>query len=202
MAKVLILFAHPGQRHSRINVAAASEIAKIEGITFADLYASYPRYDIDIDREQEALRTHDAILLQFPIYWYSTPSLLKEWMDLVLEFGFAYGPGGTALKDKILLPIVTAGGAQEAYQPTGRNNFTLRALLAPLEQTAMLCQMRYVPPFALFSAHGAATDPRGPDHRARYRALVEALRDDRFDIDAATARDLLSDGDIPTKGAA
>jgi len=197
MHKVLVLFAHPGQRHSQINVELAEAAAKTPGITFVDLYAEYPRFKIDIDAEQQRLVAHDVIIFQFPIYWYSTPSLLKEWLDLVLEFGFAYGQGGDKLAEKLLLPIATAGGAETAYQENGSNHFPLRTLLSPLEQTATLCQMRYIPPYVLFASLKARTDGRSQQHLQNYRELLAALRDDRLDIDAARQRNLLSDDTLP-----
>lgn len=193
MARVLVLFAHPGQRHSKINLALANAARSAEGVTFADLYAEYPQFKIDIDREQARLLEHDALVFQFPIYWYSTPSLLKEWQDLVLEYGFAYGTGGNSLKDKLFLPVVTAGGPQEAYSEQGYNHFPLRTLLSPLEQTANLCQMRYVPPLAIFAAQRAGNDGRGEAYVAAYRRLLGALCRDRFDLKAAQGHELLSD---------
>ena len=62
-----------------------------ERVTLVDLYGEYPDYRIDIDREQQRLRDHDVVVFMFPLYWYSTPSMLKEWQDLVLEHGWAYG---------------------------------------------------------------------------------------------------------------
>ena len=93
MAKLLIYYAHPGNRYSHVNKVMASRARGIAGISFVDLYADYPRHNIDIDVEQKRLLDHDVILFQFPLFWYSTPSLIKEWQDLVLEYGFAYGEG-------------------------------------------------------------------------------------------------------------
>jgi glutathione-regulated potassium-efflux system ancillary protein KefG len=197
MSKVLVLFAHPGQRHSRVNVNLAREARGLAGITFVDLYSEYPRFNIDIDAEQARLVAHDVIVFQFPIYWYSVPAILKEWQDLVLEYGFAYGHSGTRLKDKIFLPIVTAGGPQDAYSEQGRNHFRLRTLLSPLEQTANLCGMRFLPPLALFSAHDASSDGRAQNHLATYRRLLESLRDDRFDVAASSRLELLNDENLP-----
>lgn len=204
MARVLILYAHPGQKHSSVNVDLARVGKDLsdarDDITFADLYAEYPRFNIQIEQEQARLVEHDAILFQFPIFWYATPSLLKEWFDLVLEYGFAYGAEGRALEGKLFLPVVTAGGAEDAYMPDGQNNFTLRTLLSPLEQTATLCRMRFIPPLALFSALKAREDGRAAIHAQTYRHLLEALAEDRFDLEAAQSRDLLSDQDLPLLG--
>lgn len=193
----MVLFAHPGQRYSAINAGMAKTANAMDGVTFVDLYATYPRFNINVETEQARLLAHDAIVLQFPIYWYSTPALLKEWQDLVLEYGFAYGPGGTALTDKVMLPAISAGGAEDMYREAGRNHFTLRQLLAPLEQTASLCAMRYVPPFVLHAAHKAREDGRDETHRLQYHDLLEALRDDRLDLEAAMKMDHLSDGPLP-----
>lgn len=197
MAKVLVLFAHPGQRHSRVNVMMAKTASGIDGVTFVDLYAQYPKLEIDVDVEQDRLLKHDVIIFQFPIYWYSTPSILKEWQDLVLEYGFAYGHTGDKLAGKVFLPVITAGGPDHAYTEQGSNRFRLRALLSPLEQTANLCRMRFVAPYALFSAHDARSDGRFDRHLEGYRRLLEALIDDSFDIDAAAQAELLSTDTLP-----
>ena len=133
LAKVLVLFAHPAQHNSRMNKMLARVARRLTDVTFVDLYADYPRFKIDIDREQERLDAHDVVVLQFPIYWYSSPSILKEWQDLVLEFGWAYGPGGTHLHGKKLVLAVTLGGARDAYGPDGQNFFDLRTLLEIFE---------------------------------------------------------------------
>ena len=91
MAKVLILFAHPALEKSRVNKRLILAAGNIDNITLNDLYEEYPDFDIDIKREQQLLIEHDLIILQHPFYWYSTPALLKQWEDLVLEHGWAYG---------------------------------------------------------------------------------------------------------------
>jgi putative NADPH-quinone reductase len=185
--RILILFAHPSIDRSEVNAPLAEAAAAIDGVTLVDLYGRYPRAEIDVDREQAALREHDVICFQHPLYWYSTPALLKEWQDLVLEHGFAYGSGGTALQGKVFFCALTAGGPEAAYCAAGYNHFTIRELLRPLEQTAMLCGMTYLPPFALFSARTAMDDGRLDKHRRDWVRLLLALRDDRVRIPAAQA---------------
>lgn len=197
--RVLVLYAHPGQRHSVVNKSLANIAATTEGVTFVDLYAEYPRLKINIDQEQDRLLAHDAIVLQFPLFWYSTPAILKEWQDLVLEYGFAYGKGGTALEGKVFAPAITTGGAEDAYRLEGKNHFPIRALLAPLEQTANLCGMTFLAPLTLYSALAARDDGRGEAHQAAYRTYLEALRDDRLDIEAAHAAPELKGASLPIK---
>lgn len=191
MSRILVLFVHPGQRHSRVNVAMAKTANSISGVTFVDLYALYPTFSIDIDAEQRRLLAHDVIVVQFPLYWYSTPSLLKEWQDLVLEYGFAYGPDGDKLRGKKFLPVITAGGHQKAYDATIHPLHGLRTLLSPLERTVGVCGMTFIPPFVLFSSIDANSDGRAPSHILAYRKLLEALRDDRLDIEGTLGNELL-----------
>ena len=181
--KILVLFAHPSPERSEVNVPLFLASQKVEHVTTVDLYAEYPTYRIDIDKEQERLLAHDVIVFMFPLYWYSTPALLKEWQDLVLEYGFAYGKGGDALNGKIFLCALTAGGSESAYRADGFNHFTIKELLQPLEQTAMLTGMRYMPPFALFGARTAVEDNKLDDHLEDWKRVLTALRDDTLDID-------------------
>ncbi|MEO0436752.1 MAG: NAD(P)H-dependent oxidoreductase [Pseudomonadota bacterium] len=176
--RVLVLYAHPSVERSEINAPLASDAATNEVCTLVDLYAEYPDYRVNVDREQERLRDHEVIIFLFPLFWYSTPALLKEWQDLVLEHGFAYGSGGDALKGKDFLCVCSAGGDEAAYHQGGMNNFELRALLRPLEQTANLCQMHYLPPFALFGARTALDDGRLDVHRDQFKRLIAALAED------------------------
>ncbi len=157
-------------------------------MTLVDLYAEYPDFAIDVDREQGRLLGHEAIVFLHPLYWYSTPAILKEWQDLVLEHGFAYGSEGKALHGKLFFSALTAGGPEEAYRAEGVNHFTIRELLLPLEQTAIMCGMIYLPPFALFGARNAVDQGRIESHLSDWVRLLEAVRDDRLDI--ARAQDL------------
>ncbi|EIC19584.1 NAD(P)H-dependent oxidoreductase [Thiorhodovibrio frisius] len=186
MRRILVLFAHPSLDRSEVNRPLMQATACVEGVNLVDLYAEYPDFQIDIDREQGRLLAHDVIVFMHPLYWYSTPAILKEWQDLVLEYGFAYGSKGTALRGKLFLSALTAGGGEVAYQTEGFNHFTIRELLQPLEQTASMCGMRYLPPFALFGARTAVEEGRIDAHVADWVRVLSALRDDRLDIETAS----------------
>lgn len=183
--RILILFAHPSLDRSEVNRPLAQATKNIDDVTFVDLYAEYPDLSIDIDQEQARLLEHEVIVFMYPLYWYSTPAILKEWQDLVLEYGFAYGSKGTALHGKIFFNVLTAGGLEAAYRAEGYNHFTIRELLHPLEQTAELCGMIYLPPFALFSARTAVEEGRIDAHVADWMRLLMALRHNRLDIESA-----------------
>jgi glutathione-regulated potassium-efflux system ancillary protein KefG len=150
--KVLVLYAHPNHANSRVNAALRLAAQSVAGVTVHDLYESYPEFVIDVAHEQALLLEHDVVVLQHPLQWYSAPAIIKEWLDAVLEEGWAYGAGGTQLAGKTLLMAVTSGGGENAYQSNGTNRFTIAQLLRPFELTARLCGMRYLSPFVSFAA--------------------------------------------------
>jgi len=189
--RVLILFAHPALQKSHVNRRLAAAVHALPGVTFHDLYEAYPDFNVDVDREQKLLVEHDAIVFQHPFYWYSSPAILKEWMDLVLEFGFAFGPGGTKLAGKPFMSAITTGGSSSAYTRAGQNFFTIDELLAPFQQTARLCGMIWLPPFVV---HSSLTKEYGrfDQDAARYAALITALRDGTFEESSGDVRPRIS----------
>ena len=153
MKSILILFAHPVVEKSRVQRSLLLKAASLPNVSIRDLYQLYPDFNIDIQAEKDALSQNDIVLWQHPFYWYSCPALLKQWIDLVLEYGWAYGPGGTALEGKLITNVVSTGGPEAVYQPEGRNRFTVRQFLAPFDQTAVLCKMTYIDPFLVQGTH-------------------------------------------------
>lgn len=197
MAKLIVYYAHPGHRHSNANRAMTAAANQVAGISRVDLYAEYPRFEINIDREQTRLVEHDVILLQFPLFWYSTPALIKEWLDLVLEHGFAYGAGGDKLRNKTLMLAVTAAGNREAYTERGYQHYPVRTFLTPLERTAKLCHMDFAAPYVLYGSLQASDEGRLATHVTGYRQLLEAIRDDRYDFASAVGSDVIDCERLP-----
>lgn len=197
MATVLVYYAHPGHRHSQANRAMLKTASALPDITLVDLYAEYPRHNIDINREQQRLLSHDVVVFQFPLFWYSTPSLLKEWLDLVLEYGFAYGTAGDRLAGKSMMLAVTAAASHEAYSEQGLQRFDLRTFLTPLEQTAALCQMKFLTPYVLFASLRAAEDDRVSAHAAGYAKILTALGADQVDFVPQAATSILTFESLP-----
>jgi len=177
--KILILFAHPRLERSLNQSQLISIIPEIPEITFHDLYEKYPDFDVDIEYEQKLLLEHQIIIWQHPFYWYSSPPLLKQWMDLVLSFGWAYGPGGTALQGKMVFNAITSGGQRSAYSKEGHNRFTINQLLAPFEQTAFLCKMVWLPPFVIHGTHRISESER-QNHIVQYGKILKKLAEGDF----------------------
>lgn len=202
MKRILVLFAHPSQSRSEVNVPLFKSASSVDAVTAVDLYAEYPTFNIDIEKEKQRLRDHDVVIFMFPLYWYSTPALLKEWQDLVLEYDFAYGENGRELEGKTFVCAITAGGKEEAYRREGYNNFTVRELLQPLEQTANLTLMRYLPPFVLFGARTATEEGRIEEHVASFHKLLDYIRDDSIDHEDTAPFGTLNEYIEERKGAA
>jgi glutathione-regulated potassium-efflux system ancillary protein KefG len=190
--RLLILFAHPAIHKSRVNHVLLSYVRSLPGITVNDLYEWYPKFYINVAREQALLLEHDVIIFQHPFYWYSSPAILKQWQDLVLEYGFAYGKSGTRLNGKLFLTAISTGGPISAYQRSGYNYFTLRELLVPFEQTARLCGMTYLPPFVVPGVLWMEDEKELAAYASSYRRALEALRDNTLDVSAITGLDTLN----------
>ena len=192
MQSILVLFAHPAFRRSKINAALRSAVEGTEGITFHDLYARYPDFLIDVRHEQGLCEAHDIIVFQHPFYWYSTPAIIKEWFDLVLEHAWAYGSTGKALNGKTTFQALTAGGSLENYGPDGLNRYTIRELTSAFRATANLCGMDWLPPFAVLGIHQGLPEKECVRHAEDYRRTLIALRDNQVDLDRARAGELLN----------
>lgn len=191
--KVLLLYAHPSQHRSEVNKPLFDAAKSLDFVTAVDLYAEYPRFNIDVNMEQKRLLDHDVVIFQFPFYWYSTPSILKEWQDLVLEYGFAYGQKGKYLKGKQFLCALSAGGKEQAYHCEGYNHFTVRELLQPLEQTACLTEMEYIPPFVIFSSRSAQEEDRVQQHTSLWLQLLKGLSDGRISADKFSSENTMNE---------
>lgn len=163
-SRILIVYAHRQPATSRVNRALLNAAATLPNVTVHDLAARYPDFAIDAAYEQKLLLEYDVIVLQFPFYWYSSPAILKEWQDVALAHGFAYGSSGDKLRGKKLLVATTAGGGADAYQAGGYNHYTLSELLRPFQALANLAGMAYQP---IFSVGGVRTlDDAGLDRAA------------------------------------
>lgn len=150
--KTLVLVFHPDLSASRVNRRWAEEMDKQDNVTVRRVYEVYPDERIDVSAEQRLMEQHDRIVLQFPFYWYSTPSLLKKWEDAVFIYGWAVGSKGDKLHGKELLIAVTVGIAEESYSPNGAFKYTVHELLRPLQATSNSIGTRYLTPFIVYGA--------------------------------------------------
>jgi glutathione-regulated potassium-efflux system ancillary protein KefG len=179
---ILILFAHPRFERSVNNQMLVKHIPRRPEITFHDLYEKYPDFNIDLESEKELLTNNNIIVWMHPLFWYSSPPLLKQWIDIVLDFGWAYGPGGDALKGKLAFNVITTGGPLTAYGRDGHNRFTISEFMAPFDQTAHLCKMIYLPPFVVHGTHRILQENLS-DHSLEFGKLLSKLADGDFRVE-------------------
>jgi glutathione-regulated potassium-efflux system ancillary protein KefG len=173
MKKTLIILAHPNIEASRLNKTLINALSDAEHITIHDLYAHYGKTGvIDVKKEQALLLAHERIVFQFPFYWFSTPALLKEWQDKVLEYGFAYGGEGSKLANKEFKIAMTTGSPEYAYQAGAYAHASISELLKPLQITALFTGMVYTAPFVVHKAL-KITDEELAQKGLEYKALLQ-----------------------------
>lgn len=153
MKKALIIVAHPQIENSVINKRWIEEIKQYpDSYTVHELYKNYPNGKINIEKEQAIVAAHESLILQFPVYWFNCPPLLKQWLDDVLTYGWAYGSKGKQLKDKKIALAVSLGSNEKNY--TGSDSLT--NVLKPFEMTIRYVNASYQ---GIFSLYGANTEP-------------------------------------------
>lgn len=199
MNKVLILFAHPRFEKSKTNLALLKGVGRIRGVTLNDLYEQYPDFNIDVEREKDLLLRHDIILWHHPFYMYSAPAMLTQWIDLVLEYGWAHGGEGKVLTDKIVFNVLTAGGTRESFAADQYNRFTIREFLVPFEQTAFLCRMTYWPPWVIHGTY-RLSDRQLAREVELYHELLARLTTGGFAVESMRHYDYLNDWLLENKG--
>ena len=126
MNKVLIVSGHTDLAHSFANKIILEKLAQdLPDAVFDYLDKAYPGFSIDVKAEQDKLVAADVIVLQFPVFWYSYPSIMHRWMEDVFAHGFSHGSTGKALHGKKLIASFTTGAPEEILIL-----FTTRALQA------------------------------------------------------------------------
>lgn len=150
---ILVLYAHPAPQRSPVNRRLAEAAQATPGVVLHDLYATYPDFDIEPERERALVAKASVLVFLHPMRWYGMPSMLKEWMDLVMVPGWAYGKPDSALRGMGYWLVATTGSGPEAYHPGGLHGRPFADFLAPFEQTAALCGMDWIEPLVM---HGAA----------------------------------------------
>lgn len=154
MKETLIIVAHPDLATSTVNQCWIKELSQYDNqLTIHDLYAHYPSHKTDASFEKKLIENHRNLILQFPVYWFNCPPLLKQWLDDVLTYGWAYGRGGDKLKNKKVGLAVSAGIKKSDYSKDGRYQSTLEDILKPFELTMNYVHADYQPVFAVYGAN-------------------------------------------------
>ncbi len=147
------------------------------------LDSEYPDYQFDVAAEQQKLIDAEVIVLQFPFFWYSAPSIMRKWMEDVFVHGFSHGATGTNLQGKKLVISFTSGAPEDMYQDGGLQTYPIEAFLPPFKQFANLCGMEWVGHIYtgalsyISRSDEQRTEMRGRalDHANRVLAQIEAI---------------------------
>jgi len=192
--------AHPALEKSRNNIRILNAVNELGKVTVRDLYELYPRFNINAKKEQQFLENCDVIVLQHPFYWYGTPALMKQYLDIVFTHGWAYGKNGGKLRGKILLNSLTTSGTRESYSYDQHNRFPLASYLLPFNQLVHVCEMHYLPPYVLHES-GKTFASASAKHARKFKVILNALATDAVDIDKLKQLEYLNDfqtEDVPT----
>ena len=174
MNNILIVSGHTDLNDSVANKKILQEINKrLPNVEIDYLSELYPDYKINVEEEQNKLLKADIIVLQYPVFWYSMPSLLEKWMEEVFKHGFSHGNEGDKLKGKKIIVSLTTGAPEQAY-----NN--IDDFLNPIKSTCKLCQMEYVGnivtygvSYQLRNEKGKEIEDKAIDHADRLIKLLD-----------------------------
>lgn len=111
----------------------------------------------EVQREIDDLLWADFVLLQFPLWWFGMPAILKGWMDRVFVYGQLYSGSkrfdtGTC-KGKRAMLAVTAGSSAEACSPRGTEGDT-RLVLWPVYYSLHYLGFDVLEPLLMTSIRG------------------------------------------------
>jgi len=133
-----MIFTHPSIDYSIGNKIITDTFLAEKNTEIRHLDKLYPDFKIDAKAEQAALLTADTIVLQYPLFWYSTPALLKQWIDHVLQFGFAFGGKNYKLEGKKMIISFTMGSSIKEFPPEVIEKITFQ-----FKGIAKYCRMEY-----------------------------------------------------------
>ncbi|MFV0680054.1 NAD(P)H-dependent oxidoreductase [Ottowia sp.] len=185
MKNILIVSGHTDLNNSVANKTILHTLQNLlPSAEFDLLDQRYPGFRIDVPAEQAQLVKADVVALQFPLFWYGVPSLLKRWIEDTFVFGFSHGDGGDKLHGKALVASFTSGAPEDMYRHGGLQGYPIEDFLPPLKQLAALCGMRWAGHvYTGGVAFVSRSDPallvdmrtRAADHAQRLAALLNTL---------------------------
>lgn len=140
----------------------------------------------DIAVEQEKLLWADAVIFQFPMWWFSMPAILKGWVERVFAYGFGYGVGvhqGERWGDRYgegeltgrrALLSVTIGGREPHYSDRGVNG-ALDDILFPIQHGVLFYPgMEVLPPFTMYQSDHLTIE-QWPSIAEAFKARLDGL---------------------------
>lgn len=148
--QTLLIFSHTFWEDSKVNKALLKQAETLQNVKIHNLNAVYPNGKIDIESEISLLKQSNTIIFQFPLFWFSTPAIMKEWQDRVLS-DIYYGKNPKLLEGKQFRIITTAGGNASSYD--GHHGYDIETLLSPIRYAFMYSGCEVLESYCIFSAN-------------------------------------------------
>lgn len=171
--KTLVIVSHPYFSQSRVIRALQRTAENADNVTVRNLEAMYgdEAATIDVVAEQAAYREAERVVFLYPTHWFNLTPMLKAYLNEVWTYGWAFGTGGTALKNKQLQVVTTAGASEFTYSHDGLLNNTMEEVLTPMKASARYVGMNYCKPLAFYEVASGNQD-KVADFQARFAALL------------------------------
>ena len=136
--KTLVIVAHPQLANSSTESFLKAAADNENNVMWHELKTPF-----DISQEQELLKSATRIIFQFPLYWYSAPAILKQWLDEVWNSQLT---SSYLLKGRELGIVTTVAHSASAFQPGASQGYTIAEILRPYQALAHAMEMKYLPP--------------------------------------------------------
>ena len=176
MKKTLVILAHPDMENSRANKAFKEEAEKLSNVELYNIYEKYPDGKIDVEKELKLLSETGTLILQFPLFCFNCPSLLKEWIDTV--FVSSLYSENKVLKGKKIGVAVTTGGISSRYD--GTNGLTIKEVLKPFLLSIAYVEGIELPIYSLFGVKPDLSDEKIVESAKKY---AEYIKNNSQDLD-------------------
>lgn len=140
--KTLVIVAHPQLANSSTESFLKAAVDNENNVMWHELKTPF-----DISQEQELLKSATRIIFQFPLYWYSAPAILKQWLDEVWNSQLT---SSYLLKGRELGIVTTVAHSASAFQPGASQGYTIAEILRPYQALAHAMEMKYLPPLPIY----------------------------------------------------
>lgn len=144
MENILVISGHTDLDDSVANKCILEELEKnLKNKEIRYLDKLYKDFKIDRAKEQEYLVKADTIILVFPLFWFSMPSIMHRYFEETFTHGFSHGSTGDKLKGKKVIVSVTTGAEESAYLKENKES-RIDDFLIPLKTTCGFTGMQYM----------------------------------------------------------
>lgn len=172
-----------GPRH----YSSRADTQRFNGMVEQSFAVKQNTVSADVTRMIERLDRAQLLILQFPLWWYAVPAILKGWLDRVLVYGSVYGTEMRYDKGRFAgrraMISVTCGGPPGSYDPNGRNG-DVNMWLYPTSYTLAYIGYTVLPAFATYGVIPPGTPEQAAKAQAHLAATEERYRQHLLTLDS------------------